>query len=107
MVSDRFELSDWSGRRVIGKAQRPWGGLHDGINDAGLVVASTFGGAPAQGLGFAVILITRYLLETCTSVEQAVAALCRIPIALSPHVILLDRTGDPRNSSASRRERGG
>ncbi|EDP64397.1 hypothetical protein BAL199_09248 [alpha proteobacterium BAL199] len=46
MVSDRFEMTDWSGRRVIGKAQRPWGGLHDGINDDGLVVTSTFGGAP-------------------------------------------------------------
>lgn len=94
MVNDRFELTDWSGRRVIGKAQRPWGGLHDGMNDAGLVVTSTFGGAPAQGLGFAVILITRYLLESCTQVEQAVAALCRLPIALVHNVMLLDRTGD-------------
>lgn len=94
MVSDRFELTDWSGRRVIGKAQRPWGGLHDGMNDAGLVVTSTFGGSPAQGLGFAVILITRYLLETCSRVGEAVDALCRIPIALSHNVMLLDRTGD-------------
>lgn len=94
MVSDRFELTDWSGRRVIGKAQRPWGGLHDGMNEDGLVVTSTFGGAPAQGLGFAVILITRYLLETCSRVEEAVTALCRIPIALSHNVMLLDRTGD-------------
>lgn len=93
-VSDRFELTDWSGRRVIGKAQRPWGGLHDGMNDAGLVVTSTFGGAPAQGLGFAVILITRYLLETCSRVGEALAALCRIPIALSHNVMLLDRDGD-------------
>lgn len=94
MVNDRFELSDWAGRRVIGKAQRPWGGLHDGMNDAGLVVTSTFGGAPAQGLGFAVILITRYLLETCTRVEQAAAALRRLPIALSHNVMLLDAEGD-------------
>ncbi|MEQ8814370.1 MAG: C45 family autoproteolytic acyltransferase/hydrolase [Thalassobaculum sp.] len=94
MVSDRFELTIWSGRRVIGKAQRPWGGLHDGMNDAGLVVTSTFGGAPAQGLGFAVILITRYLLEACSNVKEAVAALRRIPIALSHNVMLLDRTGD-------------
>ena len=95
MVSDRFELTDWSGRRrVIGKAQRPWGGLHDGMNDDGLVVTSTFGGSPAQGLGFAVILITRYLLETCNRVGEAVEALMRIPIALSHNVMLLDRTGD-------------
>lgn len=94
MVSERFELTNWSGRRVIGKAQRPWGGLHDGMNDAGLVVTSTFGGAPAQGLGFAVILITRYLLETCARVGEAVAALCRLPIALSHNVMLLDAQGD-------------
>lgn len=94
MVSDRFELTNWSGRRVIGKAQRPWGGLHDGMNDDGLVVTSTFGGSPAQGLGFAVILITRYLLETCSRVSEAVEALLRIPIALSHNVMLLDRTGD-------------
>lgn len=94
MVSDRFELTDWSGRRVIGKAQRPWGGLHDGMNDAGLVVTSTFGGAPAQGLGFAIILITRYLLETCRTVDEAIQALCRIPIALSHNVMLLDSAGD-------------
>lgn len=94
MVSDRFELTDWAGRRVIGKAQRPWGGLHDGMNEDGLVVASTFGGSPAQGLGFAVILITRYLLETCSRVGEAVAALLRTPIALSHNVMLLDRSGD-------------
>ncbi|MEQ8394235.1 C45 family autoproteolytic acyltransferase/hydolase [Thalassobaculum sp.] len=94
MVSDRFEMTNWSDRRVIGKAQRPWGGLHDGINEDGLVVTSTFGGTPVQGLGFAVILITRYLLETCTRVEQAVTALCRIPIALSHNVMMLDRSGD-------------
>ncbi|MEQ9331719.1 C45 family autoproteolytic acyltransferase/hydolase [Thalassobaculum sp.] len=94
-VSDRFELTDWSGRRrVIGKAQRPWGGLHDGMNDDGLAVAMTFGGSPAQGLGFAVILIVRYLLETCGSVGEAIEALVRIPIALSHNVMLLDRHGD-------------
>ena len=94
MVSARFELTHWSRRRVIGKAQRPWGGLHDGMNDAGLVVTSTFGGSPAQGLGFAVILITRYQLETCSRVGEAVAALRRIPIALTHNVMLLDRSGD-------------
>src|SRR5450755_4752714 len=26
IVSDRFELTSWAGREVIGKAQRPWGG---------------------------------------------------------------------------------
>src|SRR3546814_14936957 len=52
LVSDRFDLSGWSGRRGIGKAPRPCGGLHARHNDAGLVVASSFAGAPAQGPGF-------------------------------------------------------
>jgi predicted choloylglycine hydrolase len=93
VVSDRFELTDWSGRQVIGKAQRPWGGCLDGMNEDGLVASLTFGGSPAQGLGFSIILILRYLLETCGCVQEAIAALCRLPVALSQNVTLLDRTG--------------
>jgi len=93
IVSDRFELTAWSGHRVIAKAQRPWGGCLDGMNEDGLVVSLTTGGSPAQGLGFSVILVLRYVLETCRNVDQAIAALSRIPIALSQNVTLLDRTG--------------
>lgn len=92
-VSERFELTAWSGRRVIAKAQRPWGGCIDGMNEDGLVAALNYGGSPAQGLGFSIILMLRYVLETCTTVDAAVAALTRIPIALSQNVVLLDRTG--------------
>ena len=92
-VSERFELTSWSGRRVIAKAQRPWGGCIDGMNQDGLVAALNYGGSPAQGLGFSVILMLRYVLETCGTVDEAVAALVRIPIALSQNVVLLDRTG--------------
>jgi predicted choloylglycine hydrolase len=93
IVSARFELTAWSGRRVIGKAQRPWGGCLDGMNDDGLVASTTFGGSPAQGAGFSIILVLRYVLETCSRVDQAVAALRRIPIAQSQNVTLLDRGG--------------
>ncbi|HEV2677868.1 MAG TPA: C45 family autoproteolytic acyltransferase/hydrolase [Aliidongia sp.] len=93
MVSERFELTSWSGRRIIAKAQRPWGGCIDGMNEVGLVAALNYGGSAAQGLGFSVILMLRYVLETCSRVDEAVAALCRIPIALSQNVVLLDRTG--------------
>jgi predicted choloylglycine hydrolase len=93
VVSDRFELTAWSGHRVIAKTQRPWGGCLDGMNEDGLVASITDGGSRAQGLGFSVILLLRYVLETCSSVDQAIAALSRIPIALSQNVTLLDRTG--------------
>jgi predicted choloylglycine hydrolase len=93
VVSDRFELSAWLGRRIIAKAQRPWGGCIDGMNEDGLVASLTYGGSPTQGRGFSIILMLRYVLETCRRVDEAVAALVRIPIALSQNVTLLDRTG--------------
>lgn len=93
IVSDRFELTSWSGREVIAKAQRPWGGCIDGMNEDGLVGSLTFGGSAALGRGFSVILMLRYVLETCHHVEQAVAALSRIPIATSHNVTLLDKSG--------------
>ncbi len=93
VISDRFELTNWSGRRVICKGQRPWGGCLDGMNEDGLAASVTLGGRRVQGKGFAIILILRYLLETCVSVDEAVAALCRIPAALPQNVTLLDRTG--------------
>jgi predicted choloylglycine hydrolase len=92
VVSDRFEATSWSGRKVIAKAQRPWGGCLDGMNEDGLVASCTFGGSPAIGLGFSIILLLRYVLETCTRVDEAIAALSRIPIAQSHNVTLLDRS---------------
>jgi len=93
IVSDRFEATSWFGREVIAKAQRPWGGCLDGMNEDGLVASLTAGGGQRQGRGFSIILILRYLLETCRRVDEAIAALCRIPIATSQNVTLLDRSG--------------
>ena len=93
-VSDRFESTSWFGSEVIAKAQRPWGGCLDGMNADGLVASLTFGGGRAQGQGFSIILILRYVLETCRRVGEAAAALCRIPVALTHNVTLLDAAGD-------------
>jgi predicted choloylglycine hydrolase len=93
VICDRFELTNWSGRRVICKAQRPWGGCLDGMNEDGLAASVTLGGRRVQGRGFAIILILRYVLETCASVDEGIVALCRIPVALPQNVTLLDRTG--------------
>jgi predicted choloylglycine hydrolase len=92
-TSDHFQSTRWLGREVISKGQRPWGGCLDGMNSDGLVASVTFGGSTAQGEGFSIILIARYVLETCNRVSDAVAALCRIPVALSQNVTVLDRTG--------------
>lgn len=93
-VSDRFDSTAWFGREVIAKTQRPWGGCLDGMNADGLVASLTFGGGQDQGQGFSIILILRYVLETCRSVDEAAAALCRIPVALTQNVTLLDASGD-------------
>jgi len=93
VVSDHFESTRWFGREVISKGQRPWGGCLDGMNADGLVASVTYGGSPVPGLGFSIILIVRYVLETCSQVSEAVAALCRIPVALSQNVTVLDKTG--------------
>ncbi len=93
VISERIELTSWAGRRVICKAQRPWGGCLDGMNEDGLAASVTLGGRRVQGRGFAIILMLRYVLETCPSVDEAVATLCRIPVALPHNVTLLDRTG--------------
>jgi len=94
VVSEHFESTRWFGREVIAKGQRPWGGCLDGMNADGLVASMTFGGNPAQGPGFSIILVLRYVLETCSRVAEAVATLARIPVALSQNVTLLDKTGD-------------
>jgi predicted choloylglycine hydrolase len=93
IVSDHFESTRWLGREVISKGQRPWGGCLDGMNADGLVASVTFGGSQAQGPGFAIILIVRYVLETCSHVSEAVEVLVRIPVAQSQNVIVLDKTG--------------
>lgn len=85
--------TNWSGqRRVIGTSDLLWG-LLDGMNEDGLVVSLTFGGRTGSGDGFGIPLVIRYLLETCTRVDQAVSALQRIPIAQSYNVALADREG--------------
>ena len=93
VVTDRIEITSWSCRKVIAKAQRPWGGCIDGMNEDGLVASLTFGGGNGHGLGFSIILMLRYLLETCRQVDQAITALSRIPVAMSQNVTLLDRSG--------------
>ncbi|BBK38635.1 peptidase C45 [Allostella sp. ATCC 35155] len=94
IVTGRFESSRWFGREVIAAAQRPWGGCLDGMNADGLVASLTAGGRRGHGRGFSVILMLRYVLETCARVDEAVRALCRIPIAQSQNVVLLDAAGD-------------
>jgi predicted choloylglycine hydrolase len=94
LVSPGILSSRWMGREIVAKAQRPWGGVTDGLNADGLAVSVALGGSVAVGEGFAVILVARYVLETCRTVREAIEALIRIPVAASHNVVLLDRSGD-------------
>jgi predicted choloylglycine hydrolase len=85
-------LTAWGGRRVIGMSDCLWG-LLDGMNDGGLAVSLTFGGRRDVGDGFGVPIVVRYLLETCDTVEEARAALARIPVHAPQNLTLLDRSG--------------
>lgn len=94
IITGRIELTEWSGRRVIAMVQRPWGGCLDGMNEDGLVASCTLGGIRRRGRGFAIIMVLRYLLETCRSVREATAVLCRLPVTQLHNVTLLDKSGE-------------
>jgi predicted choloylglycine hydrolase len=83
----------WQGRRVIGMSDCLWG-LLDGMNDAGLAVSLTFGGRTVVGNGFGIPLVVRYLLQTCTTVDEARATVARLPFHLAHNLTFLDASGD-------------
>jgi predicted choloylglycine hydrolase len=92
----RFEGLIWSTRllekRVVGMTDCLWG-LLDGMNDDGLAVSLTFGGRRVLGDGFGIPIVMRYLLETCSTIEDARVTLARLPYSLSHNVTLVDGSG--------------
>jgi predicted choloylglycine hydrolase len=82
----------WSGRRVIGVNEASWG-LLDGMNDAGLAVCLTFGGRPVCGEAFSVVLVLRYVLETCRTAAEAADRVLRLRTAVQQNVVVLDASG--------------
>ena len=76
-------------RPVIGMQDVLWG-LLDGMNDAGLAISLTFGGRPVQGRGLTILIVVRYLLETCDTVDEAVGRLRSLPIAVPQNLTLVD-----------------
>lgn len=77
-------------RPVIGMLDCGWG-LLDGMNDAGLAVSLTFGGRMVHGPGFTVLIALRYVLETCDTVDEALARLAPLPISMPQNLTLVDR----------------
>lgn len=77
---------------VIGIQDSAWG-LLDGMNADGLAVALAFGGRKINGIGFGIPLVIRYVLETCSNVEEACITLSRIPVHMGYNVTLVDKSG--------------
>lgn len=86
-------LTNYAGRRVLGTGDCLWG-LLDGINEDGLAATLTFGGSRTVGTGFGISILIRYLLETCTTVAEALAVLDRVPVHMAYNVTVLDAHGD-------------
>lgn len=93
---DLFEgtllLSSWNGKKVMATSDCLIG-VVDGMNERGLAISLTFGGRKVVGEGFGIPFILRYVLEFCDSVDEAVAALTRIPSHMSYNVTVVDRNG--------------
>jgi predicted choloylglycine hydrolase len=77
-------------RPVVGVADVLWG-LVDGMNADGLAASLAFGGRRETGPGFAMPMVLRHVLETCTTVADAVEVLRRVPVQAAYSITLLDR----------------
>lgn len=84
--------SAWNDKHVIAVGDCLWG-VVDGLNADGLVASLTFGGRRIVGKGFGIPFILRYVLEFCSNVEEAVAALQEIPSHMAYNIMVLDKTG--------------
>ncbi len=83
----------WSGPRVVAMGDCLWGAL-DGINEAGLCAALSFGGRQVSGTGFGIPLVLRYALEVAQTTADAVKLLQRVPVSMCYSITLLDAKGD-------------
>lgn len=82
----------WQGRAVVGMSDGMLG-LLDGMNDAGLALSLTFGGRREVGTGFGIPLLLRYILQVCSTLDEAVDVLRRVPCHMSYNVTALDSGG--------------
>ncbi|MGQ0708655.1 MAG: C45 family autoproteolytic acyltransferase/hydrolase [Rhodoferax sp.] len=91
----RILKTRWHGTEVIASTDCLWGVL-DGMNEHGLAVSLAYGGKDAVAPGFGIAIILRYVLEFCTTVDEAVKVLRRVPAHMAYNVTVLDAYGQVR-----------
>ncbi|CAN5499285.1 hypothetical protein BH23ACT6_BH23ACT6_26820 [soil metagenome] len=85
--------TNYSGQRaVLGTSDMLWG-LVDGMNDDGLAISMTYGGRRGGGVGFAIPLVIRFLLEVSSTVAEACERLQGLPVAQAYNLAMVDRDG--------------
>lgn len=67
--------------------------IEDGVNAYGLAIGITFIPVHTIQPGFNIGILTRYLLETCTNVEEALQVIQQLPIACGGTLTLADKRG--------------
>ncbi|MFK8046365.1 MAG: C45 family autoproteolytic acyltransferase/hydrolase [Crocinitomicaceae bacterium] len=82
----------WQNKQVIATTDC-LAGVLDGVNEDGLSVSLTFGGRNVVGKGFGIPFILRYILEFCSTVDEAIQILLRVPCHMSYNVTVLDQSG--------------
>lgn len=83
----------WTGQRVAAVGDCLWGAL-DGLNEAGLAAALSFGGRSITGTGFGIPLVLRYVLEVAQNTAEAIKLLQRVPVSMCYSITLLDRNAE-------------
>ncbi len=96
----RIMKTRWHDTQVIASTDCLWGVL-DGMNEYGLSVSLAFGGKGIVTEGFGIPIILRYLLEFCSTVDEAVKALCRVPAHMAYNITLVDAYGQVRTVELS------
>jgi len=83
----------WTGQRVAAMGDCLWGAL-DGVNEAGLAAALSFGGRTVSGEGFGIPLLLRHVLEVAHSTAEGIRRLQQVPASMCYSITLLDRHDD-------------
>ncbi|OLR65158.1 C45 family autoproteolytic acyltransferase/hydolase [Peptoniphilus porci] len=68
--------------------------MEDGINDRGLACGLTFVYPTVKGVGLNAGFLIRYILEKCSTVDEAKIFLESVDVGSSQNIIVIDKTGE-------------